>query len=83
MPRRDFVSLPTTPETGNADLNKFLNSLRENVELLCGLRGGTNNIAVVKGDIEIDYPAEPTVADLDALTSLKETVRQLMVELKT
>lgn len=83
MPRRDFVSIPKLPDTGNADLNKALNAIVENIELLCGLRGNINNHAIVKGDIEQDYPETMTAVDIDNLTSLRETVRKLMVEMKT
>lgn len=82
--RRDFVGIPVVPDTGNADLNRFLAALKENIELLCGLRGQQqNNIAVVKGDIETDYPDTPTAFDFNNLVVLKEVVRKLMVNLKT
>lgn len=82
--RRDFVGIPNVPDTGNPDLNKFLASMKENVELLCALRGTQqNNVAVVKGDIETDYPDAPTASDLNNLTALFQTVRKLMVNLKT
>lgn len=83
MPRRDFVNMPNAPDTGNGDLNKTLSAMKENIELLCGLRGDVNNNAVIKGDVDIDYPDDPTAADLTNLTRLKETVRKLMVVLKT
>lgn len=82
--RRDFVGIPVVPDTGNPDLNRFLAALKEDIELLCALRGQEmNNIAVVKGDIETDYPATPTAVDLNNLMALRETVRLLMVDLKT
>lgn len=84
MSRRDFVGIPVVPDTKNADLNRFLAALKENIELLCGLRGQQpNNVAIVKGDIETDYPDNPTAADLNNMLVLKEVIRKLMVNLKT
>jgi hypothetical protein len=83
MSRRDFVNIPAIIDTGNGDLNKILNAMKENIELLCALRGDANNHAVVKGDIETDYPDTPADIDLAALVALKETLRRLMVDLKT
>ena len=77
MPRRDFTNVISIPDTGNAELNKALNAMKENLELLCGQRGDSINHAVLKGDIEVDYPDNPAVLD-----SLKETVRKLLVSLK-
>lgn len=77
MPRRDFTNMVRVP-TGNADLDKMLNAMAENIELLCGLRGDANNHAVVKGDIDTDYPDDPAVLD-----DVKETLRKVMVNLKT
>lgn len=76
MPRRDFVNIQL-PDTGNAELNKALNALKENVELLAGLRGDPINHAVVKGDIEVAYP--PVDADTD---DLRETLRGLLTNMK-
>lgn len=82
--RRDFVGIPVVPDTGNADINRFLAAIKENIELLCNLRGQQpNNVAVVKGDIDTDYPQTPTAADLNNLMALKETLRLVMVNLKT
>lgn len=83
MPRRDFVSLLTVPDTGNPELNKFLNGLKENVELLCSLRGDAGNHAVVKGDIATDYPSTITAASVAQIDGLRDTLRRVMVELKT
>lgn len=84
MSRRDFVGIPVVPDTKNADLNRFLAALKENIELLCGLRGQQpNNVAIVKGDIETDYPDNPTAVDLNNMLVLKEVIRKLMVNLKT
>lgn len=82
--RRDFVGIPVVPDTGNADLNRFLSALKENIELLCNLRGQQqNNVAIVKGDITTDYPDQPTAFDFNNLVVLKEVIRKLMVDLKT
>lgn len=83
MPRRDFANMPALVDSGNPELNKLLATMRENIELLCGLRGDAANHAVVKGDIEQDYPDEPASNSLAELTKLKEVVRKLMVNLKT
>lgn len=77
MSRRDFTNVQL-PDTGNAELNKALNAMKENIELLCALRGDPINHAVVKGDIETAYP--DSEGDID---DLRETVRKLMVDLKT
>ena len=78
MPRNDYVSLQRVPDTGNAELNKFLAAMKENVELLCALRGAVSNHAVTKGTVTTDYP------DTDGdLASLRETLRNVMVNLKT
>lgn len=82
MPRRDFVSLLNVPDTGNPELNKFLNAMKENVELLAGLRGDRHNFAVVRGDITTDYPDTITAVSVDSVDGLRDTVRQLMVEMK-
>lgn len=83
MPLNRFVNIPVIPQTGNPDLDKSLNGLKENVELLCALRGTVENNAVIKGNVTQDYPATPTAADLTNLTALQEVVRGLMVNLKT
>jgi hypothetical protein len=83
MPRRDFINIPAVLDTGNGDLNKLLNAMKENIELLCGLRGDSHNHAVVRGDVDTDYPSTPEDASVESLTELKETVRKLMVNLKT
>jgi hypothetical protein len=83
MPRRDFTNIPAIVDTGNSELNKTLNAMKENIELLCALRGDVGNHALVRGDITTDYPDTPTSASLNDLTTLKETVRKLMVNLKT
>lgn len=69
--------------SGNSDLDKMLFAMLQNVELLCNLRATSNDAAVVKGDIETDYPADPADNSLASLQALKETVRALMVDLKT
>ena len=83
MPRRDFVSLLNVPDTGNPELNKFLNAMKENVELLAGLRGASHNYAVVKGDITTDYPDQITAVSVASVDGLRDSLRQLMVEMKT
>lgn len=83
MPRRDFVNIPALIDTGNGDLNKALNAMKENIELLCGLRGDPSNHAVIKGDIDTYYPQTPEDNSLASLLELKESLRNLMVDLKT
>lgn len=82
MPRRNFVNIVAIVDSGNPDLNKALNAMKENIELLCGLRGGAEDHAVIKGEITTAYPTEPASASLNELMLLRETVRKLMIELK-
>lgn len=77
MPRRDFAGIPNPPDTGNADMNRFLNAIKENLELLCGQRGDDINFSVVKGDITTAYPEAN-----NTLPELTETVRGIMVNMK-
>jgi hypothetical protein len=83
MALRHFANLPALVDTGNPELNKFLAAVRENVELLAGLRGEPSDWAVLKGDIDTAYPDDPIAVDLNTIVSLKETLRKLMVDLKT
>jgi hypothetical protein len=89
--RRDFVALGQVPPTADADLSKWLVSLKENVELLAKQRGDPNNAAVLKGDIATDLPAAiqspasgATAVQLAAdLQRLRDTLNNLMLNLKT
>lgn len=84
MPRsHDFVSIPFIPDTGNEALNKVLLTMQENIELLAGLRGNERNHAVLKGDITQDYPETITAVSVEDVAALQETLRKLMVQLKT
>lgn len=81
MPRRDFINI-SLPDTGNAELNKALNAMRENIELLAALRGDASNHAVVKGDVETAYPQALTGDNTTDIENLHDTVRMLIADLK-
>ena len=52
MARRDFVSIPAVPDDIKQQfpgLAAHLSVLGENIELLAGLRGASDNHAVLKG----------------------------------
>lgn len=59
MTRRQatFSAIPNIPQTGIADWqNAILNSLKENVEQLAGIRGGDrSNQAVTRGSVTVSY----------------------------
>lgn len=82
MSRRDFVSIPQLPDTGSAEMNKALNAMKENIELLCGQRGAPINHAVLKGDIETGYPSEITDVTVAQVDGLRDKLRSLLAALK-
>lgn len=72
---RNFVSIPRIPDLDNPGLQAALEAMRENIELLAGLRGSNHNHAIVRGDIETGYP---TAASVDALyTALNDLLTRM------
>jgi len=92
MARRDFVSIPAVPDDIKQQfpgLAAHLSVLGENIELLAGLRGASDNYAVLKGDVAVAYPASVTATAssvqsvIDDLTRLQTTVSTLLAVLKS
>ena len=81
MPRNTFQSMPIIPPTGNDPMDRALETMRENIEMLCGMRS-KNDTAVTRADITVAYPAELTGTAATDIANLRETLRFLLVNLK-
>lgn len=76
MARRDFVALQRVPDGTSDDMLRFLNAVKEDLELLMRMRGDPNNSAVVRGDVSTDYPVavNATAASIGGMTAIQAVV---------
>lgn len=81
MPRNPFVSIPVLPDTGTEGLNRALEAMKQNIEMLCGMRGA-DDTAVTRRQIETTYPLSITGDNTTDIANLRETLRALMADLK-
>jgi len=81
MPRNNFQSIPTLPDTGHDGLNRALEAMKQNIELLCGMRG-SGETAIIKNFVSTAYPAAVTGTTATDIANLRETLRSLMTDLK-
>lgn len=90
MARRDFVSISSASSfVQDEGIARYFETLRENLELVTGQRGDSNNFAVLRGDVNVVpvtgllSASDPTLANAIAdIYTLQATLNALISALR-